>query len=112
MSKVGTVDDDENVRPRTDHRIVRFTDQTQELRKLSDDSRKAHDRQLRDWKLRFEPLAPHRMAADALEANSVAEALAKHLHQLSAEPVARLLRRDQEDLPRRIAICPDRHQPG
>ena len=56
-----------------------------------------HDRQLLDRKQRGQPFPRHGAAADAVELNGIAEALAQHLHQAGAEPVAGFLGRDQED---------------
>src|SRR6266550_5710117 len=70
--------------------------------------RQSHDRELLDRKQRCQPLARHRLAADALEFHGAAEALAQYLHQAGAEPVARFLRCDQKYLPRDIAGCSSR----
>ena len=51
-------------------------------------------------------------AADALEPHGVAEALAQHLHQVGAEPVAGFLRRDQKYLSRDVGGRARRHHAG
>ena len=53
-----------------------------------------------------QPFARHRPAADALEPHGAAKALAQHLHQAGAEPVAGFLGRDQEDLSRDVGALP------
>ena len=47
-------------------------------------------------------LARHRPAADAFEPHRAAEALAQHLHQAGAEPIAGFLGRDQEYVSRDV----------
>ena len=85
------------------HGVRGLSDQPQDFRQLLHHGGEADDRQLLDRKQRLEPLARHGAAADAFELHAVAKALAQHLHQRRAEPVAGFLRRDQEDLPDGIA---------
>jgi hypothetical protein len=97
MGEIGAVDDDEDVRPGLDDIGRGFADQPQDLRQLLHHRRQADDRQFLDRKARGQPLARHRPAADAFEPYRATEALAQHLHQIGAEPVAGLFGRDQED---------------
>ena len=75
--------------------VIRIS--AQDLRQLLHDRRQSHDRQLLDRKQRRQSFARHRLAADAFEADGIAETLAQHLHQVGAEPVAGFLGRDQEN---------------
>ncbi|OIQ65062.1 hypothetical protein GALL_533810 [mine drainage metagenome] len=75
MGKIGAVDDHEDVRLRTHDRADGFPDKAQHLRQLLHDRRQADDRELFDRKQRRQPLARHRLAADALEPHRAAETL-------------------------------------
>ena len=58
------------------------------------------------------PSLHHRPAADAVEPHRAAKALAQHLHQAGAEPIAGFLGRDQEDVSRDVRRCPRRRHAG
>src|SRR5579872_1483185 len=110
MSEVGTVDDDEHVGPCSHHRGNGLPDQAQDLRQLLDHGGKADDRQLFNRKQRLQALSRHCEPTDTFECNGIAEALAKHLHQMRAQPIAGFLCCDQKNLARDPAICGRRHQ--
>src|SRR5258708_19548616 len=102
MGEIGTVDDHENIGRGVRRGGGGRRDQPQDLRKLRYYRGEPYDRQFLDTKQRRQPLAHHRLAADALEPHGAAEALAQHLHQAGAEPIPRFLRRDQEYFSRHI----------
>src|SRR4029079_2182786 len=64
---------------------------------------------LLDREQRGQPLTRHRPAADALEPHRAAKALAQHLHQIGAKPVAGFLRCDQKDFSSRLVGTRRRH---
>src|SRR5262249_52953138 len=81
------------------HCVGGVPDQPQDLGELADHGGKSDDRQFLDWKQRVQSLSRHGAAADTDEIDGAAEALAQHLHQAGAEPVAGFFRRDQKDPP-------------
>src|SRR3954465_1124514 len=96
MGEVRAVDDHKNIRRRFRHRNGGFLDQPEDLRQVPDDGGEPDDRELFDRKQRLQAFARHRAAADALELPPVAKPLAQHLHQIGAEAIAGLFRRDQK----------------
>ncbi len=95
MGEIRAVDDDENIRLALEDGLGGAADPIEDLRKARHDGHDPHDRDIAHGEQGLQPLADHRIAADALD-HEIASAFAQREDQARSEMIAAMFAGDHE----------------